>query len=49
MGGRKRTIFVDVGGRKFLDIVDAMNLARVDQWLYRLPDKHRVGVVTIDM
>lgn len=49
LGGRKRTIFVDIGGRKLLDIIYAMNRSRVDQWLYRLPDKHRVRLVTIDM
>lgn len=49
LAGRKRTIFVDVGGRKLLDIVDAMNRSRVDRWLYHLPDKNRVRLVTIDM
>ena len=49
LGGRKRTIFVDVGERKLLDIVDAMSRRRVDHWLYHLPNKKRVRLVTIDM
>lgn len=49
LGGRKRTVFVDVAGRRLLDIVDAMNKGRVDQWLYRLPHKERVRLITIDM
>ena len=47
--GRKRTIFVDVAGKKVLDIIDSMNRGRVDRWLYNLPDPSAVRAVTIDM
>ena len=49
LGGRKRTIFVDVGGKKLLDIIDAMNRGKVDRWLYRMPNRDQVYRVTIDM
>lgn len=49
LGERKRTIFIDIGERKLLDLIDAMNRGRVDQWLYRLPNKERVKLVTMDM
>lgn len=49
IGGRKRTVFVDVGGKRLLDMIDAMNRSRVDRWLYMLPDRDRVRIVTIDM
>lgn len=49
LAGRKRTIFVDVGNRAILDIIDAMHRSRVDRWLYRLPNKERVRLITIDM
>lgn len=47
--GRKRTIFVDVGGKKLLDLIDAMNRGKVERWLMRLPRRDRVQAVTIDM
>lgn len=47
--GRKRTIFVDVGARRLLDMIDSMNRSRVDRWLYNLPDPRRVCAVMIDM
>lgn len=49
LGGRKRTIFVDVGGKRLLDIIDAMNRGKVDRWLQRMPNRHHVYRVTIDM
>jgi transposase len=49
LGGRKRTIFVDIGGKRLLDIIDAMNRGKVDRWLYRMPNKERVMRVAIDM
>lgn len=49
LGGRKRTIFVDVVKKELIDIIDAMNRGRVDQWLYKLPYKNRIKLVTIDM
>jgi transposase len=49
LGGRKRTIFVDVGGKKLLDMIDAMNRDKVDRWLSKLPDKRNVARVTVDM
>lgn len=47
--GRKRTIFVDIGAKKLLDIIDAMNRGRVDRWLFRIPRREDVGCVSIDM
>jgi transposase len=47
--GRKRTIFVDIGGKRLLDMIDAMNRGRVERWLARLPNNESVRAVTIDM
>lgn len=47
--GRKRTLFVDVGGKKLLDLIDAMNRGKVERWLTRLPQRDEVLCVTIDM
>lgn len=47
--GRKRTIFVDIGGKKLLDLIDAMNRGKVERWLMRLPNRDHVQYVTIDM
>lgn len=47
--GRKRTIFVDIGGKKLLDLIDAMNRGKVERWLLRLPNRDHVQYVTIDM
>ncbi len=47
--GRRRTIFVDVGTRRPLDIIDSMERRRVERWLYALPNKDRIRAVTIDM
>lgn len=47
--GERRTIFVDVGERRVIDIVRDMTSKTVSLWLSRLPDKKRVRVVTIDM
>lgn len=49
LGGKKRTVFVDVAGKKLLDIIDAMHRSRVDRWLHHLPNKDRVRIVTLDM
>lgn len=49
LGGRKRTIFVDVGAKKLLDIIDAMNRGKVDRWLSRMPNREHVMRVSIDM
>lgn len=47
--GRKRTIFVDIGARKPLDIIDSMDRRRVERWLYRLPKRDGIRIVAIDM
>ena len=47
--GRKRTIFVDIGGKKIIDVMDAMNRGRVERWLVRLPNRENVRAVAIDM
>lgn len=49
LGERKRTIFIDIGERKLLDLIDAMNRGRVDRWLAMLPNRDRIKLVTIDM
>lgn len=49
LGERKRTIFIDIGEKKLLDLIDAMNRGRVDRWLWALPNKDRVRLVTMDM
>lgn len=38
-----------VGGRKPLDIIDSMTRKAVDRWLYVLPNREQVQVVTMDM
>lgn len=47
--GRKRTLFIDAGGKRVLDLIDAMNRGKVERWLMRLPDREAVRAVTIDM
>lgn len=49
LGGRKRTIFVDIGAKKLLDVIDAMNRGKVDRWLSRMPNRDHVCRVAIDM
>jgi transposase len=46
---RRRSIFTDVGERRVLDLVEDMSKETVQAWLYDLPDKERVRIVTIDM
>jgi transposase len=45
----KRTVFVDVAGRRFLDMIETMSKAAVTQWLSWMPHRDRVRIVTIDM
>lgn len=47
--GRKRTIFVDIGARKPLDIIDSMDRRRVERWLWKLPRRENIKIVAIDM
>lgn len=47
--GRKRTIFVDIGARRVLDIVDSMDRRRVERWLWHLPKRENIKIVAIDM
>lgn len=46
---RKRTVFVDVSGRRLLDMIDSMSLAAVSRWVSLMPNRERVRIVTIDM
>lgn len=46
---RRRTIFVDLGTRKPLDIIDSMSRRAVDRWLWALPKRDGIQVVAIDM
>lgn len=46
---RRRTVFVDIGGRRFLDMIDGMDRQRTERWLYKLPNRERVKIVAIDM
>ena len=48
-GGERRSIFTDIGERRILDLIESMNRPAVDRWLYSLPHKDRVKIVTIDM
>lgn len=47
--GRKRTIFVDIGARRPLDIIDSMDRRRVERWLLHLPKRESIKIVAIDM
>jgi transposase len=49
LGGHKRTVFIDVAGKRLLDLIEVMNRRAVDRWLYLMPNKERVRLVTIDM
>ncbi|WP_445505053.1 ISL3 family transposase [Microvirga sp. G4-2] len=46
---KKRTIFTDVGERRVIDLMDGMNRSQVDRWLYTLPNRKRIQLVTMDM
>lgn len=48
-GGHRRSIFTDVGERRILDLIESMNRPAVDRWLYGLPHKDRVKIVTMDL
>lgn len=45
----KRTVFVDVAGKRLLDMIETMSKAAVTQWLSWMPQRERVRIVTIDM
>lgn len=47
--GQKRAIFVDIDGRKLLDIIPTMDKTAVANWITRLPNKQNVRIVTVDM
>ncbi len=49
LGGHKRTVFIDVAGKSLMDLIETMNRKAVDRWLYLMPHKERVRLVTIDM
>ena len=46
---RKRTIFVDIGARRVIDIIESMDRRRVERWMWRLPKRENIKVVAIDM
>ncbi len=46
---RRRTIFVDLGERKPIDIIDTMSRSQVERWLWALPNREKVQIVTMDM
>lgn len=46
---RRRTIFVDVGIRRPLDILETMSRRQVERWLWALPGREAVQIVTMDM
>lgn len=45
----RRSIFTNVGEREVLDLVPDMSKKTVKRWLWSLPHKDRVQIVTIDM
>jgi transposase len=47
--GKRRGIFVDIEGKRPLDLLEDHSRPVVTQWLHRLPHRHRVQVVSIDM
>lgn len=47
--GRKRSIFVDINGKKLLDIIESMDQGAISRWIARLPNKQNVRIVTMDM
>lgn len=46
---KRRCIFVDIEGRRALDILEAMTKPGVVHWLSHLPGRDRIEVVTMDM
>lgn len=46
---RKRTVFVDVSGRRLIDMIDSMSKEAVARWISWMPNRERVRIVTIDM
>lgn len=49
LGGYKRTVFIDVAGKRLMDLIETMTRKAVDRWLYLMPHKENVRIVTIDM
>lgn len=47
--GQKRAIFVDIDGKRLLDIIPTMDQAAVARWLTLLPNRQNVRIVTMDM
>lgn len=46
---RKRTIFVDIGARRVIDIIESMDRRRVERWMWQLPKRENIKIVAIDM
>lgn len=46
---RRRTIFVDIGLRRPLDIIETMSRRQVERWLWALPGREGVQLVAMDM
>lgn len=49
LDGKMRAIFMDVGRGRIIDIIDGHHKWQVARWLYGLPGRQVVQVVTIDM
>lgn len=46
---QRRTVMVDVGDRRILDMLPDMDRSRVAGWLYSLKRNRRIRIVTMDM
>lgn len=49
LGGEMRGIFVDLGGKRTIDLTPGVTRGQMGTWLWKLPDRHDVKVVTMDM
>lgn len=49
LGGEMRGIFVDLGGKRTIDLTPSNAKWQMARWLSTLPDRHDVKVVTMDM
>ena len=47
--GPRRSIFTNVGEREVIDLVPDMDQKTIRRWLWALPNRDRVQIVTIDM
>lgn len=49
IGDIRRTVLVDVGSRRILDMLLDMKRERVSGWLWKLAGRRRIKIVTMDM